>query len=314
MPTSSDQVDEAGQANAAQALHSAFARLAPQGSDPWNFMAAFNHLADRYGPDHPGVSALGDLLNGPDSNASRLSRLRQRGNRTGSAELRGNGDLEEALGHVIEAFRFLNARVRTLEEQLTLHDRPIDGAAWLAPAAELGEWTPLVRQHIGAASPTAEVLHADCGDGSLLTTLRDGGIPSIGVEPRGMVALHPLEQGHRVTIAEVTDVLPGWPTRSLGGLVLSGVVDRVPVHVLVALLAQAERTLMSGAPIIIVTTDPEVAAATRSGTTADLVPARPLHALTWESLLSHAGFVDFGLVHDPNGDTRRIGLHASVAR
>jgi len=307
-----DQVAAAGQANASDALHAAFARLAPQGTDPWNFMAAFTHLADRYGPDHPGASAMAELLTRPDTAAPRPSRLR--GLRSGPTESTGSADIEEAMGHVIEAFRFLNARVRTLEDQLANRDTPVDGAAWLAPAAELGEWTALVSAHIEAAAPTHEILHADCGDGALLTALRACGIPAAGVEPRGMVALGPLEQGHRVTIAEVTEVLPGLPTRTLGGLVLSGVVDRVPVHVLVSLLAQAERTLVSGAPIVIVTTDPEVARSTWSPTTVDLVEARPLHASTWESLLGHAGFVGFGYLHDSSGDTRRIGLHATVAR
>ncbi|HEY2214294.1 MAG TPA: hypothetical protein VGH31_04495, partial [Acidimicrobiales bacterium] len=98
----------------------------------------------------------------------------------------------------------------------------------------------------------------------------------------------------------------------LGGLVLSGVVDRVPVHVLVSLLAQAERALMAGAPVVVIATDPE--AASWSDTTSDLVDARPLHASTWESLLGQAGFVEGGYVHDPNGDTRRIGVHATVPR
>ena len=37
-------------------------RLAPQGSDAWNFLAAFTHLGDRYGPYHPGASALSGAL------------------------------------------------------------------------------------------------------------------------------------------------------------------------------------------------------------------------------------------------------------
>jgi hypothetical protein len=201
-----------------------------------------------------------------------------------------------------------------LEEQAEQRERPIDGAAWLAPASDLGGWTALVCEHIAAATPAGTVLHADCGDGSLLTALRNSGLEAIGIEPRGMVALHPLEQGHQVTIAEVTDVLPSCPTRSLGGLVLSGVVDRVPVHVLVLLLAHAERALMAGAPVVVIATDPDAARSTWSDTTSDLVDARPLHASTWESLLRQAGFVSVGYVHDPNGDTRRIGVHATVAR
>ena len=42
------------------------------------------------------------------------------------------------MGHVVEAFRFLSARVETLEARLAAQDRPVDGAAWLVPARELG--------------------------------------------------------------------------------------------------------------------------------------------------------------------------------
>ena len=69
------------QARAAEALHQAFTRLAPQGSDAWNFLAAFTHLGDRYGPYHPGASALSDALTAQDGEARRagpLDRLRPR--------------------------------------------------------------------------------------------------------------------------------------------------------------------------------------------------------------------------------------------
>ena len=53
---------DGGPGRAARRCAAAFARLAPQGSDDWNFLAAFTHLGDRYGPYHPGASALSDAL------------------------------------------------------------------------------------------------------------------------------------------------------------------------------------------------------------------------------------------------------------
>ena len=52
------------QARAAEALRGAFTRLAPQGSDAWNFLAAFTHLGDRYGRTTGRIGALG-LFVGP---------------------------------------------------------------------------------------------------------------------------------------------------------------------------------------------------------------------------------------------------------
>ena len=138
-PPAGDQV------RAAAALREAFTRLAPQGSDAWNFLAAFTHLGDRYGPYHPGASALSDAVSASRTEGRRtgaLDRLRPRRDRCPRPG-DGNGEkteLEEAMGHVVEAFRFLSARVETLEARLAAQDRPVEGAAWLVPARELGAW------------------------------------------------------------------------------------------------------------------------------------------------------------------------------
>ena len=99
--------------------------MAPQGSDAWNFQAAFTHLGDRYGPYHPGASALSDALAPGRSDARRpgpsTACARAGGARRGRGE---KTDLEEAMGHVVEAFRFLSARVETLEARLAAQDRP----------------------------------------------------------------------------------------------------------------------------------------------------------------------------------------------
>ena len=50
------------QRRAGEALRASFARLAPQGSDEWNFMGAFTLLGDRFGPYQPGASDLADVL------------------------------------------------------------------------------------------------------------------------------------------------------------------------------------------------------------------------------------------------------------
>ena len=69
-------------------------------------------------------------------------------------------ELEEAMGHVVEAFRFLSARVATLEARLAAQDRPVEGAAWLVPARELGDWVGPVAAHVLARTPGGDVVHA----------------------------------------------------------------------------------------------------------------------------------------------------------
>ncbi len=158
------------------------------------------------------------------------------------------------------------------------------------------------------------MLHADCGEGHLLDALERAGVVACGVEPRGAVALAALERGRRVSLAEVSEELAARAPGSLGGLVLSGVIDRLPLHALVALLARARITLEPGGPIVIVASDPEKHGAWSAPVAHDLLQPRPLHLQTWELLLQRAGFLavtplDAGGADE--GDTR-IALSAAT--
>ena len=195
------------------------------------------------------------------------------------------------MGHVVEAFRFLSARVATLESRLAAQDRPVEGAAWLVPARELGDWVDPVSALVLARTPGGDVVHGDCGEGGLLEVLTAAGVAAHGVEPRGAVALRAIERGCSVTIAEVSEHLAGRASDSLGGIVLSGVVDRVPLHALLPLLGQSRRVLGHDAPLVIVS-EPGAAVAARAPVALDLVDGRPMHVATWELLLGRAGFVD----------------------
>ena len=144
----------------------------------WNFLAAFTHLGDRYGPYHPGASALSDALAADRAEGRRtgpLDRLRPRRDRGGRPAEGEKTDLEEAMGHVVEAFRFLSARVETLEARLAAQDRPVDGAAWLVPAASSAPWPDRWRPTSRRARRAGSIVHADCGEGDLLRALRERG-------------------------------------------------------------------------------------------------------------------------------------------
>jgi hypothetical protein len=320
------------------ALQAAFTRLRPQGSDAWNFLAAFTHLGDRYGPYHPGASDLSRKLEAEQApatgrNGTWTRRVRQRAGMGGStgpagpagpvAPVEGRSgapaggattlsEFEQAMAQVVEAFRFLSARVRTLEERLDREDRPIEGAAWLVPAAELGTWVEPVAARLVDATPGGEVLHGDCGEGALLGVLAKAGLTARGVEPRGSVALKALEEGHAVSMSEVGDELATFAPASLGGVVLSGVVDRVPLHALVSLLQRSREALALGAPIIVVASDPERSFERGDAVARDLVHPRPLHADTWSVLLQRAGFVSVAPLAGGGDDDARFALSATA--
>jgi hypothetical protein len=299
-------------ARAAEALQLAFTRLSPQGSDAWNFLAAFTHLGDRYGPYHPGASALSDALAPTRGDARRsgpLDRLRPRRDRAGRLPEGDKTDLEEAMGHVVEAFRFLSARVETLEARFGAQDRPVDGAAWLVPARRLGALAGPVAAHVQARTPGGVIVHADCGDGDLLRALQDRGAEAHGVEPRGALALQAIEHGCSVTIAEASEHVGSRAEGSTGGVVLSGVVDRLPLHALLPLLTQSRRALRRGAPLVVIS-EPVPSVEARDETARDLVDGRPLHQATWELLLERAGFVEVASLPDGTGQDGRLTLAA----
>jgi hypothetical protein len=312
-----EETEGAERARAAEALREAFARLAPQGSDAWNFAAAFTQLGDRYGPYHPGASALSDELESQRRAAARrpgrLDRLRGARDRPTGAGEGDKTELEDAMGQVVEAFRFLSARVQTLEDRLAVQDHPVDGPAWFVPARELGPWAGPVAAHVLARTPGGDLVHADCGEGALLGALAGRGAVAHGVEPRGAVALRALERGCSVTIAEASEHLSGRPDDTLGGIVLSGMVDRLPLHALLPLLDQCRRTLARDAPLVVLSEAP-AADGRRDVQAQDLVDGRSLHEATWELLLTRAGFVEVAplLGGESEAQDRRFALSAAT--
>ncbi len=309
-----EEADDADRARAAAALREAFDRLAPQGSDQWNFLGAFTHLGDRYGPYHPGASGLSELLGPADreqgSRQTRLGRLTRRRESGSEGE---PTDLENAMAQVVEAFRFLSARVQTLEERLARQDRPVEGAAWLVPAEELGELVAPVTSYLLAhrADDGGLIVHGDCGSGALLQALGAAGLDAHGVEPRGAVALGALERGCDVAMCELSEDLAARPGGSLGGLVVSGVVDRVPLHALLALLAQSRRVLALAAPLVVVVSDAG-AETSWEQSSRDLIDGRPLSAGAWQMLLNRAGFVGEAPLEVEGLSDRRQIITASV--
>jgi hypothetical protein len=317
---SAGDVSPSDQERAGEALRAAFARLAPLGSNEWNFNGAFAQLLDKYGPDQPGAATVADAREQTVRPRSRLTRRLGRRHRvdgrTGGGHTDENeqtSEVAEAMVPVVEALRFLSARVSTLEARIAAQDAPVDGAAWLAPAVELGSWTDVVAAHLAGCASGGVVVHADCGEGALVRALTGRGIDTLGVEPRGGVALRALENGCAVVIAEVHEHLAVLAPGALGGIALSGVVDRLPLHAVLSLLAQCRRTLGRGAPIVIVS-EPTSLAESRLPPAVDLVSGRPLHAETWELLLERGGFVGAAPLRGGGGQDRRFALTATVPR
>lgn len=308
-------------------LAEAFRRHRPQGSARWNFSDAFTRLEEQVGspPAGTGTGPVGTeaatVAGDRDARARHnpARRLLDRSvadrlawwvdERAAAAARRAT---KEALGErpdavtagfdaTLEAFRFLAARVERLEEAAADRRDPIDGMAWLVPGPELGPWTAPVVEWVARAYVAGEVVHGECGDGGLAVALAAAGLPVRGAEPRGSVAWEAAERGVDVHLGPVEELLGSAAPGSLGGLVLSGVVDRLPVDELVALVSSAADRLAGGAPLVVVSATPSTVAVGWDAVARDLVPGRPLHAETWALLLARAGYEEVGPLEGPAG-------------
>jgi hypothetical protein len=105
------------------------------------------------------------------------------------------------------------------------------------------------------------------------------------------VVLDDARHGHLVEMGEAVDALSARGPGTLAGLVLSGVVDRVPIEDLCRLLRVATRCLRPGAPLVVLSDGP-AAVNGWAAVARDLWPGRPLHPDTWAVLLTRLGYRD----------------------
>src|SRR5207247_2359476 len=134
------------------------------------------------------------------------------------------------------------------------------------------------------------VLHGEAGDGSLVAHLVQAGIDAYGVEPDDDIALEGAARSLDIRADELAAHLKLLDSGSLAGVVLSGVINRLPLGGQLELLDLGAAKLAPNGRLVILGTDPAAWGRTRSPVQADLSPGRPLHADTWVALLQARGF------------------------
>lgn len=215
----------------------------------------------------------------------------------------------------VRSLRLLGDRVSDLEAQAP----PI--APVLVPPAgpNLSEWQDLVLEHLGPAR--GRVLHAECGDGALVDALVGQGVDAYGVDPRPTLVDAAVAAGRDAWPDDPLVHLAAVGDQGLGGLVLSGWVDRASVDGQRRLVALAAAKLAPGASVVVISTSPRAWARVTPPVEADLAGGRPLHPETWSYLLGQSGFVDVatqpgpapaGLQPLPGGDAAAASFNARL--
>jgi len=190
---------------------------------------------------------------------------------------------------VVVALRQLHERIQRIEQDVAAHPPAV--SVRRAPP-DVTEWAEFVADVL--KETRGRVLHAECGDGTLVAALARGGLDAYGVDPRADLALAAADAGLDVRPDEVEDHLGLIGDGELGAVVLSGFVDSIALPRKVALAERAARAVAPDGSVLILSVDPRTWLAMGSPVEVDLAPGRPLRAETWQYLLEERGlrFVD----------------------
>lgn len=161
-----------------------------------------------------------------------------------------------------------------------------------AKRAELppGPWVELATSFL--AGTPGRVLHTESGNGTLLEALQQAGLDAYGVDPDEGTALATAERVLDVRADSARAHLRLIPVGSLGGIVLSGCVDRSTPGTLIELAERALAALAAGGRLLVLSRHPDARLSPEETTLADLAPGAPWHPQTWEKVLTAKGFRD----------------------
>ena len=181
------------------------------------------------------------------------------------------------------AVRLLGRRVDALERVWPDPARLRTDTVTVAGAVDPALWSSVVLTALEGV--TGRVLHAECGDGELVAALVAAGFDAYGVDPVEQAPRPELE----LRADDVLDHLQALPDAALGGLVLSGAVDRLPAGALVDMAGLAADKVAPGGAVVVLSADPRGWERATPAVATDLSPGRPLHSATWCHLLDGRG-------------------------
>jgi hypothetical protein len=204
---------------------------------------------------------------------------------------------------VVRALKLLDRRVEGLEQAVgsaagDALAQPWDGQASALPP---GPWADVVVTAMRGVS--GRILHAECGAATLVGALESAGLDGYGVQPGERAALGASDLAVDVRTEDTIEHLRDLAPASLGGIVLSGSVERLTPSGQIEMAKLAASRLGPAGVLVIISVSPAAWTRSRSAVTTDLAPGRPLHAETWVAILHSVGFAS-PVVHE--GDDAQV--------
>jgi hypothetical protein len=204
---------------------------------------------------------------------------------------------------IMRVVHLLDERLGEVEREVDmLVTPPLPDEDAVGVSADATPFTDLLRSRLTAGGvPDGRVLHAECGDGSLIEALAAVDLDAYGIDPGTAAADEAVKKGLDVRRDDVLGHLASVADDRLAGLVLSGCVDRMTISERRRLLRSAELKLAPGGTVALLAVSPLAWDGRVGPVVADLAPGRPWHAETWAYLLSQLGFTDIASFAGPTG-------------
>jgi Methionine biosynthesis protein MetW len=198
----------------------------------------------------------------------------------------------------MRVLHLLDERLSEVENEVEmLVQPPLTDEDAIAPGADPAPFFQVLSTRFSApGAPGGRILHAECGDGSLLEALTEADLDVYGIDPGSEVSDAAVKKGLDVRRDDVLGHLGSVADERLAGLVLSGCVDRMSVSERRRLLRLAELKLAPGGTVAVVLISHSAWRERVGPVVADLAPAGPWSPETWAHLLNGLGFGSVSII------------------
>lgn len=149
----------------------------------------------------------------------------------------------------------------------------------------------------GAASQEAPVLDLGCGRGEFLEAAKEAGIPARGVDINPEMAALGREHGLEVVAADGLEHLRGLETESLGGILMSQVIEHLSLDELTELVGLCASRLVPGGVLIAETVNPQCLSTFAGAFYLDLTHNKPIHPEAARFLWRWAGLTEVEIIY-----------------